>query len=121
MSYRFGLNGNDLNWEMFEFLPHFVPELEYAIINGEAELDEDGNITDEYYQGVMDGNPRMVYYKAEKELNLAEIVEAGEHLEEHVEFAIIHDTNDNFVSLIGEVPDDYFTEQYLEEKAEAEA
>lgn len=119
MSVKYGVNGNDLDWESMEGLNSFILELEQAIATGEAEFDDDGSITDEYYQGVMDGNPRIAYYDGEG-IDIQKIINEGNTIEDYIEWAIIHDTNGNFVTLIGNVPDEFFTEEYIRERNEAE-
>lgn len=120
MSYRYGLNGNDLDWDSMMFLKSFTEEVELAIFNGEAELDEDGNVTDQWYDSMMDGNPTHIFYKADQDLDIQQILKDGKKIDEYLDWYIIHDTNDNFVTFIGEVPDDYLTEEYIKERNEAE-
>jgi hypothetical protein len=122
MSYKYGTNGNDLNWDMVMFLHTYTEELELAIFNGEAELDEDGNVTDQFYEGLADSNPTVVYYKSKdgKELDIQNLLANGEKIDNYCEWYIVHDTNDNFVNLVGEVPDDYLREEYIAERNEAE-
>lgn len=113
-----GLNGNNLEWSEFDFLQSFIPQLEEDILNGEAELDEDGNVTDEYYESVTNSNPTYIYYKGD--INVQEVFKSDEPLHEVLDWYIIHDTNGNFVSTVGDVPDKYFTDDYLEEIKEKE-
>lgn len=120
MSYRYGLNGNDINWDEMMFLNSFVEDLELAIFNGEVELDEDGYVSDEDHMAFGDSNPTVVYYKADKDLDIQELLKNGEKIDNYVEWYLVHDTNDNFVTAVGDVPEKYFTEEYLAEKAEAE-
>lgn len=119
MSYKWGTNGNDLNWEMIEFLNMLNEDLELAIFRGEAELDEDGEVTEKFYQDMQDSNPTMIYYAGEQH-NIQEILKKGEKLDNYVDWYIVHDTNDNFVTLVGNVPDEYLTESYIHERNEAE-
>jgi hypothetical protein len=118
MSYRYGLNGNDIDWSEMEFLNSFIEELELAIFEGEAELDEDGYVTDEYYEGVSDSNPTYIYYKGD--IDVQSILIDGKKIDDYLDWYIIHDTNDNFVTFIGDVPDKYLTEEYIAERNEAE-
>lgn len=119
MSYRYGLNGNDLNWDSMMFLNHFYEELELDIFNKEIELDEDGYIPEGVIESYMDGNPTMIYYKGE-ELDIQKVLEEGKKIDAYLDWYIIHDTNGNFVTFIGDVPDEYLTEEYIKERDEAE-
>lgn len=119
MSYKWGLNGNDLNWDAVTCLNSFILELELAIMDGTAELDEDGNVSDSFYMGIQDSNPTVVYYPG-NEVSFAEVKNSGKHLLDFVPWFLNHDTNTNFVQAVGEVPDEYYTEEYLKEKREAE-
>lgn len=114
MSYLYGVNGNDLDWESVVFLENHVEELELAIFEGEVELDEEGNIADEFYEGVMDSNPTMIYYK--EKIDIQQILKNGKLIDDYVAWHIIHDTNGNFVTLVGDVPDDYLTNEYIKER-----
>lgn len=109
-----GLSGNDLNWESVVFLENHVEELELAIFEGEVELDEDGSISDEFYESIMYSNPTMIYYK--QEVNIQQMLKEGKLLDDCVDWYIIHDTNGNFVTLVGNVPDDYLTDEYIKER-----
>jgi hypothetical protein len=119
MSYRYGLNGNDINWDEMMFLNCFIEEEELAIHDGEAELDEDGYVTDDYHMGVMDGNPTMIYYSGEQ-LDIQKILNEGNTIDNYLDWYIVHDTNDNFVTFVGNVPDKYLTEEYIKDRDEAE-
>lgn len=119
MSYKWGMNGNDLNWDSMMSLNYFTEELEIAIFEGEAELDEDGYVTDEYHMAVSDSNPTMIYYDGE-ELDIQQILKDGKKLDDMLDWYIVHDTNGNFVNFVGEVPDEYLTEEYIQERNEAE-
>lgn len=119
MSYRYGLNGNDLDWDAMMYLNHFCEELELAIFEGDANLDEDGYPTEEWYQGMQDSNPTMIYYKGD--IDVQEVLQKDEKIDQYLDWYIIHDTNDNFVTFVGDVPDDYLTEEYIQERNEAEA
>lgn len=119
MSYKWGTNGNDLNWDAMQFLDYFIEELEIAIFEGEAEFDEDGCVSDEYYQGISDSNPTYIYYDSNEKIDIQEILRQGKKIDEILDWYIVHDTNDNFVKLVGEVPDEYLTEDYIKERDEA--
>ena len=119
MSYKWGTNGNDLNWDMVTFLNEFIEEIEIAIHEGEAELDDDGYPTDEWYMGMSDSNPTYIYYPGEQ-LDIQSILATSDKIDNHVDWYIVHDTNSNFVSLVGSVPDEYLTEEYIQERNEAE-
>jgi hypothetical protein len=118
MSYRRGANGNDLHWDSVTFLNYFIEDVELAIFNGEAELYEDGCVTDDFYENVSDSNPTYIYYKGD--LDIQKILKNGEKIDEYLDWYIIHDTNDNFVTLVGDVPDYYLTEEYIQERSEAQ-
>lgn len=120
MSYRYGLNGNDLDWDAMMFLKSFVMDLERAIFEGEVELDEDGYVSDSDYEGYMDGNPTMVYYQADEDLDIQSILKERRTIDDYIDWYIIHDTNGNFVTFVGDVPDKYLTEEYIQERDEAE-
>lgn len=119
MSYKWGTNGNDLDWDAMMFLNSFMEDLELAIFNGEIELDEDGYVPEDVYEGYSDSNPTVIYYKGE-ELDIQEILKNGEKIDKYLDWYIVHDTNGNFVSLVGDVPDEYLTEDYINERNEAE-
>jgi hypothetical protein len=119
MSYRYGLNGNDLNWDEIQFLNCFYEDLELALHRGEIELDEDGNIPDDVIDGVIDGNPTMIYYKGDI-LDIQQLLSEDKKLDDVLDWFIVHDTNGNFVYFVGDVPDDYLTEEYIKERNEAE-
>lgn len=114
MSYRYDANGNDLNWESVLCLGNHVEELELAIFNGTVELDKEGFMKDDFYEQVMDSNPTMIYYN--NEIDIQQMLKDGKLLDDYVEWCIIHNTNNNSVTLIGDVPNDYFTENYLNER-----
>ncbi|ATO48614.1 hypothetical protein P4V86_03665 [Brevibacillus laterosporus] len=120
MSYKYGLNGNDLNWDAVTCLNSFTLELEQAILHGEAELDDEGNVTDRYYQSVSDMNPTIVYYPGDA-IEFKDVAGSGKNFLEFVPWFLTHDTNSDFVQANGEVPDEYYTEEYLKDKREAEA
>ena len=119
MSYKYGLNGNDLNWDAMMFLESFVEEFEISIFNKEVELNEDGEVEDGVYESFMDGNPTIVYYKGET-LDIQKILKDDKQLEDYLEWYIAHDTNGNFVYFQGDVPDEYLTEEYIKERDEEE-
>lgn len=120
MSYKWGLNGNDLEWDSMMFLKNFIEEIELAIFNNEVDKDEDGNISDEWYDSMMNCNPTYIYYDDVKELDIQQILKDGKKIDEYLDWYIIHDTNDNFVTFVGNVPDDYLKEEYIKERNEAE-
>lgn len=120
MSYRYGLNGNDLNWDEMMYLNNFIEDLELAIFNGEVELDEDGYVSEEDHTAFSDSNPTVIYYKGE-ELDIQNILKEGKKIDEYLDWYIIHDTNDNFVTFVGDVPNDYLAEEYIKERDENEA
>lgn len=120
MSYKYGLNGNDLNWDSMMFLKSFCDDLEMAVFNGDVKLDEDGYVSDSDYEGYMDSNPTIIYYKSDDDLDIQQILNDGKKIDDYIDWYIIHDTNGNFVYTVGDVPEEYFTEEYLTEKAEAE-
>lgn len=115
MSYKFGLNGNDLNWDKVTCLNSMTLELEQAILEGVAELDEDGNVTDQYYQSVSDMNPTIIYYSGEV-VELKDVKESDKPFLEFVPWFLIHDTNDNSVQFEGDIPDEYLTDEYIQER-----
>lgn len=119
MSYKWGVNGNDLEWSAIEELNSFLPELEVAIFEEEAEFDQYGNVTDEYYEGISDSNPTVVYYKGN--INIQRMLKEGKKIEDLADWFIIHDTNGNHVTLVGDVPDDYLTEDYIKDRNKEEA
>lgn len=121
MSVKYGLNGNDLDWDSVMFLKSFIPQLEIAIYEGEAELDDDGYVTDSYYEGISDSNPSVVYYKNDEEVDIQQILKDGKIIEDIVDWGIVHDTNGNFVYTFGNVPDYIFTDDYIKERDEQEA
>lgn len=120
MSYKWGLNGNDLDWDSMMFLRYFNEDLELALFRGEIELDEDGNIPDDVYESYDDGNPTTIYYKADEDLDIQQILTDGKKIDEYLDWYIIYDSNGNFVTFVGDVPDDYLTEEYINERNEAE-
>jgi hypothetical protein len=119
MSYKWGTNGNDLDWDSVTCLNQFIEEIEIAIHEGEAELGEDGYPTDDWYMSMSDGNPTYIYYPG-KEIDIQELLTTGKKLNDLLDWFIVHDTNGNFVTLVGDVPDDYLTEEYIQERKEAE-
>jgi hypothetical protein len=118
MGYRYGLNGNDLNWDAMMFLDSFIEELELAIFEGEAELNEDGYVTDDFHMGITDSNPTYIYY--EGDIDVQGILSEGKKIDDYLDWYIIHDSNNNFVTFIGNVPDEYLTAEYIAERNEAE-
>jgi hypothetical protein len=119
MSYKYGLNGNDIEWSEMEFLNQFYEEIELDIFNGEIELDEYGDIPEGLFESYLDGNPTMIYYSGDR-LDIQKVLAEGKKIDEYLDWYIIHDTNDNFVTFVGDVPDKYLTEQYIAERDEAE-
>lgn len=119
MSYKYGINGNDLNWDEMMFLNSFIEELELDIFNGKIKLDEDGYAPEGVYEGYSDSNPTMIYYDGE-EINIQAMLKDGKKIDDYINWYIIHDTNDNFVSLIGDVPDKYLVDEYIAERNEYE-
>lgn len=119
MSYKWGINGNDIEWSMLEGANFFILELERAILDGEAELDEEGYVTEEFHMAVSDSNPTWVYY-GDKEIDPQEFLSSGKHITEVTDWAIVHHTNDNGIDLLGAVSDDYLTEEYRRDRDEHE-
>jgi len=137
MSYKYGLNGNDLNWDAIitggfgEFCIECSDNLYRIEENVKCALDSDfftegqidtiiDTVREEfYYQNDCDGHTRC-YYRADSEYTTEEIIQAG-GIEKLAEYGIFHDTNDNFVDAFGEVPDSIFTEKYIAERDGVEA
>jgi len=100
-------NGNHLNWENMEGLPHFCEHCEKAIYNGEMPMDEEGNIDWDEVQ--CDGHA-TIYLPHDSNIDPQELLIKGETLEQHVKWYIWHDTNGNHVTLVGNVPTNYYLE-----------
>ena len=138
MSYKYGLNGNDLNWDMIltvgmsEFCVECEENLHYAIICVKDELSMLGFldaesaddileiISNDFYDHTACDGHTTCYYRADSEYTTEEIIQAG-GIEKLAEYGIFHDTNDNFVDTFGDVPNSIFTEKYIAERNEAEA
>lgn len=66
---------------------------------------------------------KTLYYKLKDDHNLLVLYEdqvATGEWKQHVKWAVIHDSNGNWVDTFGDVPDDVFTDEYLKDKREAE-
>ena len=119
MSYKYGLNGNDIDWDAMQFLNYFNEDFELALFNGEVETDEDGNIPDEVYDAFQDANPTFIYYKGD-DIDVQQLLKEGKKIDSLLDWYIVHHTNSNFVAFVGDVPDDYLREEYIQERNEAE-
>lgn len=169
MSHRYGINGNDLDWSMMEFLNSFTEEAElniffknvYNMKECEAtQEDEDSRglfcdgfgcegecgviftAGDTYYtdtEGFGDSatiyyfcqqcaaikenenfeNGTVIYYPGDH-IDVQALLREGKKLDNCVPWYIAQDTNSNFVSLRGDVPDKYLMEHYLRDRNEAE-
>ncbi len=125
MSYKWGLNGNDLNWEAIEFLkihcPICIEHYNNMTLKGDDMydlLDEDCTNDEPYQEEVMcDGH--VLYYTELEESHFLSVYSGAIPLKDD-EWIIKQDTNDNFVRLIGQVPDEYLTEEYIKDRNEAE-
>lgn len=130
MSYRYGTNGNDLNWESVDSLyqycltcEEFVYELKQKIKNVIEEyfgcIDDwlINNFVDDLMEthSVCEGH---VWVYSPIEINFEKLLKEGKTIESTVPWCIYHDTNSNFVELYGEVPDEYLTEEYIKERDE---
>lgn len=125
MSYKWGLNGNDLNWEAVQFLNSYCPICAEAYndttLKGDDMydlLDEDCTC-DEHHEEEIYCEGHVLYYTELSESHFLSVYNGGIPLKED-EWIIKHDTNDNWVRLIGQVPDEYLTEDYINERNEAE-
>lgn len=129
MSYKYGINGYDLNWENVESLEDYcfdcMKEMVRNNLNSLAELPEDyecQNHTHVYFEHKTVSTEPYVTTAMQFEEWVKKIVNGGaKPLTEVLDWYIVHDTNTNFVELYGEVPDEYLTEEYRKERDEAEA
>lgn len=138
MSYKYGLNGNDLNWDaiicggMNEFCVECEENLHNAITRVKDELSMLGFIdaesaddileiiSNDFYDKTECDGHTTCYYKSDRDFTTEEIIRAG-GIEKLAEYGIFHDTNDNLVGTFGDVPDSIFTEKYIAERDETEA
>jgi hypothetical protein len=99
MSYRYGLNGNDLRWEYMETVKYVCIDCAAAI----QEARRTGETLDEsFYDNLMcDGH--TLQYTFGRGFG-----------------RLLHDTNGNFVRIVGNVPLDVFTTDYLAERGAAD-
>ena len=144
MSYKWGMNGNDLNWEAIEFLKiHCASCLEYykdKVCKYDCEdsaeyidficagCGDECNCTSPYIHDGKNYCEECVYAEQYCEghtlyytnINKERFLELhhGAKLKEG-EWLIWQDTNSNFAGFIGEVPDEYLTEDYIEERDKA--
>ena len=107
------LTGNDINWDEVIYLNEFIVELEMAKFEGEVEVDEYGYVSDEDYERYADSNPTIIYYDGET-LDIQEILKKGEKIDKYVSWYIMYNTNNNSVMAVGDVPDDCFTDEFLQ-------
>ena len=131
MSFKYGTNGNDLNWdnilELYEyclecdtnvadFKNNLVAYLEDYLPN-EA-VDEVVELASEHYDyNLQCEGHTHVYSNLDKEEFWA--MYRGKNRFSDGNWFIVRNTNYNSVDLIGNVPDKYLTEEYLAERAEA--
>lgn len=129
MSYKYGTNGNDLNWEAVQCLNWYCLDCEdikfeikqsilktvdqYIPVFGYVK-DRIDDLVDEIMRNVECEGHTHIY--CQENLDLQQLLVEGKTLDEVCEWYIVHDTNGNFVGLVGDVPDDYLTEEYLEER-----
>ena len=111
---KFNTNGNDINWDEVLNLNNYVEDLELGIFNGDIVLEADGRVSDFDWEGIHDSNPTIVYYKAEQDINIQQLLNNRDTIDNHVDWYIVHDTNGNHVTLIGNVPHEYLTEDFVE-------
>jgi len=132
MSYKYGLNGNDLDWDMIltggmgDFCVQCKESIYNILESVKCDLSADffskdsidtilDCVQEEFYNnGSCDGHITC-YYKSDKDFTAEEIIKAG-GIEKLAEYGIFHDTNDNLVSTFGDVPDSIFTERYIAER-----
>lgn len=135
MSYKYGLNGNDLNWDEVLTLNEFcvecsenLHELEKDLYNTLKQHGFDNDFTrdiidqcvEEYnYHRECEGHTHCYFAKTDEEYTTEDIIKAG-GIEKLADYGLFHDTNGNFVSTFGNVPDRFFTEEYIKERDEAE-
>jgi hypothetical protein len=124
MSYKYGINGNDLNWEAIEFLNTYCPicieHYNNITLKGDDMydlLDDDCTNDEPYHEEIMcEGH--ILYYTRLEESQFLNAYSGTIPLKDD-EWVIKHDTNDNFIRLVGNVPDEYLTEQYIQERDNA--
>lgn len=104
MSKKYGTNMNDLDLDMIDCLNEFCLDCAPELVRGEdpESLLCEGHCT--------------VYYP-DDQLDVAEFVKSGKSLKDVVDWYILHDTNTNFVSLVGDVPLEYLTADYVNDTA----
>lgn len=130
MSFRYGTNGNDLNWDAVMSLYEYCltcEEIRFglrekirAVLEEYFVLDLDDEI-ENFVDNLMcdyaicEGHERIY---SPVEIDFSELVREGKTIDEVTPWYIWHDTNSNFVHLIGDVPDEYLTEEYIRERNE---
>lgn len=121
MSYKYGTNGYDLNWDAVICLNEICLDCEAYIFEQEKiaskyqeECLKEDCAFDRELEHICE-NHTLVYYPGES-LDIQKMLKAGKKLEDCLPWFIVHDTNTNFVGTFGNVPDKYFTDEYLEEK-----
>lgn len=129
MSYKYGTNGNDLNWDAIMELYDYCLDCEelkqelkenilkaldpYFFFNLEEKVD---NFIDDLMCEYECSNHTHIYSPVEIDFEL--LYREGKTIEDITSWYIVHDTNGNFVTLVGDVPDDYLTEEYIRERDE---
>lgn len=129
MSYKYGTNGNDVNWDAVESLHMYCLDC----ISQEVELKTDlQQVMRKYHinragaSAVMDAAMEALVHTGEccghthvycpSGVNLQLLFRRGRKLETVVPWYILHDTNGNFVKFVGHVPDEYMSEDYKAER-----
>ncbi len=139
MSYAYGLNGNDIDWEAIESMAgiyeycmecdkaiHAIKQSVKDVLNSSNHKFDDESIEQILdlveerftFDNECEGHRRCYYYHSGSSFTIAHIIAAG-GIQKLAMWGIIHDTNGNFVSTFGKVPDKIFTTDYLEERDEA--
>lgn len=129
MSFRYGTNGNDLNWDMVMSLYQYCltcEEIKFEIKQKIKAIVEEyftraDNLIDSFINELMSEHAYCeghIWLYSPVKLDFDKLIQEGRTIEEIVPWAIFHDTNNNFVSLYGDVPDDYLTPEYIQERDE---
>jgi len=130
MSYKYGTNGNDLNWDAVIFLNEVCQECAIQEYELREELKEvvkqysydwenhEDYINDLVYDIIESwectGHTKIYYPGHALDINL--LLEGGKKINDVTPWHIAHDTNSNFVDLVGPVPDDYLTDDYIRDR-----
>jgi hypothetical protein len=131
MSYKYGTNGNDLDWSAVECLNSYCVECRQVVREFVEEVRE---LCERY--GFSDFETDNLTSTAEDSIRSEVHCEghtiiyspldgddfwdmfAGKKSFPGQEWHIVHNTNNNFVDLIGDVPDEYLTKEYRAERDE---